>query len=126
MQQAMSKVILCLGSNQDAPHHIDAAKALLRQTLTDVRFTSAVWTKPVGGKPSDGLYLNCLAEARTDLDYPTLHQKLKDMEHALGSSPTERRQGIVLIDIDILMLGHQHHHEDNWQHDYVKDLLTEL
>lgn len=122
----MSKVLLCLGSNQDAPHHIDAAKALLRQALTDVRFTSAVWTKPIGDIQTDHLYLNCLAEAHTDLDYPTLHNALKDMERRLGSSPSERRQGVVRIDIDILMLGNLRHHEDDWGRDYVKSLLAEL
>ncbi len=122
----MPKVTLCLGSNQDAPHHIEAAKALLRQALTDVRFTSAVWTKPIGDDSDDRLYLNCLAAGTTDMDYPTLHQKLKDMEHALGSSPTERRQGIVRIDIDILLLDNQRYHEDDWHRDYVTHLLNEL
>lgn len=122
----MSKVLLCLGSNQEAARHIDAAKDLLRQALGGSHFSPSIWTKPVGDDSDDRLYLNCLAEGETDMDYPTLHRQLKDMEHRLGSTPTERRQGIVRIDIDILMLDKQRYHEDDWKRNYVKSLLAEL
>ena len=122
----MPKATLCLGSNEEPQRHIDAAKDLLRHTLSGIRFSSSLWTKPVGGKQTDRLYLNCVAEGHTNMDYPTLHNKLKDIEHALGSTPSERQQGVVRIDIDILLLGCQRHHVDDWGRDYVKSLLAEL
>lgn len=122
----MPKVLLCLGSNQDATRHIDAAKHLLRQALRDIRFSPSLWTKPIGDEQAGRLYLNCLAEGETDMNYPTLHSALKDMERRLGSTPTERQQGIVRIDIDILMLNNQRYHENDWQRDYVRSLLSEL
>lgn len=122
----MPKVTLCLGSNLDAQRNIDAAKDLLRHTLSDIQFSSPLWTKPVGEKQTDRLYLNCLAEGHTDMDYPTLHNKLKNIEQRLGSTPSERQQGIVRIDIDILKLDWLRYHEDDWERDYVKRLLREL
>ncbi len=122
----MPKVILCLGSNEEPQRHIDAAKDLLRHTLSGIRFSSSLWTKPVGRKQTDRLYLNCVAEGHTNMDYPTLHNKLKDIEHALGSTPSERQQGVVRIDIDILKLGNHRYHEEDWKRDYVKSLSKEL
>ncbi len=122
----MPKVILCLGSNKDPLRHIDAAKDQLRLTLSGIRFTSSLWTKPIGDKQTGLLYLNCLAEGETSMDYPTLHKALKDLEHSFHSTPSERQQGIIRIDIDILCLDDQRYHEDDWQRDYVKSLLAEL
>ena len=91
----MSKVLLCLGSNRDALRHINAAQNMLRRTLGDIRFSQSLWTKPIGTATPSPLYLNCLAQADTNLGYPALHQMLKDMERTIGSTPTERKQGIV-------------------------------
>lgn len=55
-----------------------------------------------------------------------LRQMLKDMERTIGSTPTERKQGIVRIDIDILLADGQRHHEDDWERPYVKNLLAQL
>ena len=41
-------------------------------------------------------------------------------------TPTERKQGIVRIDIDILLADGQRHHEDDWERPYVKNLLAQL
>ena len=67
-----------------------------------------------------------MAQADTNLGYPALHQMLKDMERTIGSTPTERKQGIVRIDIDILLADGQRHHEDDWERPYVKNLLAQL
>ena len=122
----MSKVLLCLGSNRDALRHIDAAQNMLRRTLGDIRFSQSLWTKPIGTATPSPLYLNCLAQADTNLGYPALHQMLKDMERTIGSTPTERKQGIVRIDIDMLLADGQRHHEDDWERPYVKNLLAQL
>lgn len=122
----MPKVILCLGSNKDPLRHIEAAKDLLRHTVDAIRFSPSLWTEPIGDKHQDCLYLNCLAEGETDMDYPTLHNALKDLEHRLGSTPHERENGIVRIDVDILKVGSQRYNTDDWERNYIKTLLAEL
>lgn len=122
----MPKVILCLGSNKDPQRHIDAAKDLLRHTVGAIRFSPSLWTEPIGGKHKDCLYLNCLAEGETDMNYPTLHKALKDLERRLGSTPHERANGIVRIDVDILKVGSQRYNTDDWERNYIKTLLAEL
>lgn len=122
----MSKVLLCLGSNSDAQRHVEAAKSMLRHLLKNIRFTPSVWTEPVGNNASASLYLNCLAEGESSADYPTLHQTLKETEQALGSSPDERKAGVVRIDIDILLADGIRHHEADWDRPYVKSLLGQL
>ncbi len=122
----MSKVLLCLGSNKDATHHVEAAKDLLRQVFGAIRFSRSIWTVPVGGCKNSALYLNCLAECDSNMDYATLRQMMKDMERSIGSTPAEREKGTVRIDIDILLAGGLRHHEADWERDYVKSLLSEL
>ena len=67
-----------------------------------------------------------MAQADTNLGYPALRQMLKDIERTIGSTPAERKQGIVRIDIDILLADGQRHHEDDWERPYVKNLLAQL
>ncbi len=122
----MSKVLLCLGSNSDAQRHVEITKRILRQMISDIRFSQSVWTEPIGSVSRSPLYLNCLAEGESSMDYTSLHQKLKEVERTLGSTAEERHKGIVRIDVDILMLNGQRYHEDDWERSYVKSLLAQL
>jgi 2-amino-4-hydroxy-6-hydroxymethyldihydropteridine diphosphokinase len=76
---------------------------LLSQTL--VRRQSAVMeTKPVGGPPGQGDYLNAVVELSTELRPVELLQGLLAIEGAMGRNRgCEVRHGPRVIDLDILL-----------------------
>ena len=117
-------VILCLGSNADQEANIQQAQQLLRNEYASIAFTPSIWTEPVGVVSPP--YLNCLAAMTIEDNLPSLRNKTKAIERLMHSSPTERKGNIVRIDIDILSFDHKHYHEDDWNRDYVKQLIEVL
>lgn len=117
-------VILCLGSNADQEANIQQAQQLLRNEYASIDFTPSIWTEPVGVVSPP--YLNCLAAMTIEDNLPSLRNKTKAIERLMHSSPTERKGNIVRIDIDILSFDQQHYHGDDWNRDYVKQLIEVL
>lgn len=117
-------VILCLGSNTDQEANIQRAQQLLRAEYASIAFTPSIWTEPVGVISPP--YLNCLATVNTKESLSCLHDKTKAIERQMHSSREERKGNIVRIDIDILSFDRKHYHEDDWNRDYVKQLIEDL
>ena len=117
-------VILCLGSNADPKKNIQWAQELLRAEYASIAFTPSIWTEPVGVVSPP--YLNCLATMSIKDSLSCLHDKTKAIERLMHSSREERKDNIVRIDIDILSFDHKHYHEDDWNRDYVKQLIEVL
>lgn len=117
-------VILCLGSNADQEANIQQAQQLLRNEYASIDFTPSIWTEPVGVVSPP--YLNCLATMSIKDSLSCLHDKTKAIERLMHSSREERKDNIVRIDIDILSFDHKHYHGDDWNRDYVKQLIEVL
>lgn len=122
----MSKhhVILCLGSNVDQAGHISYARRILSEKFDNVCFTRNLWTEPIGDSPST--YLNCLASLETNFSYEGVNNLLKNIEQQLGRTAEDKAKHIVKIDLDILKYDHIFYHLQDWEHDYVKQLILEL
>ena len=52
--------------------------------------------------------------------------RLKEMEKEMGRTPEEREQGIVRIDLDLLLFDQQRYHERDWERDYIRRLLDDF
>ncbi|HEY9551231.1 MAG TPA: 2-amino-4-hydroxy-6-hydroxymethyldihydropteridine diphosphokinase [Prevotella sp.] len=120
----LSPFIVALGSNYRQQQHLNKAKAALRNVFGNMRFTSEIWTEPIG-MVSD-MFLNCLGYAHTDLPLQELNTLLKAIENECGNSHELRCQNVVCLDIDVLWHGGKKFHEADWQRDYIKQLLTEI
>ena len=116
-------VIICLASNYNQEKALEAAREQLTQLLTEVRFTSAIWTKPIGTIREEP-YLNQLCEGTTALGDGLLGEVLKQLERRLGR--THNEDGIVVLDLDLLEYDGERHHLRDWDRNYVKDLINEL
>lgn len=93
----MHSATICLGSNIGL-QAIDKIKSA-SQSLTDVG--AIVCHSSVYGSPSG--YLNEVLVLHTSLDSDELLTFTKDLEHRLGRRPEHKAQGIVPIDIDIVI-----------------------
>lgn len=117
------EVIISLASNENQERTLERAKEQLTQLLTEVHFTSAIWTEPINCIRKEP-YLNQLCKATTAFGEGLLCEVLKETEKRLGR--THNEDGIVTIDLDLLQFDGQRHHLRDWERSYVKDLIKEL
>ena len=123
----MHKVLISLASNYHQEEHLHQAREALVQILSSPHYTEEIWTEPVGKSSAEGvLYLNQLVQACCDLNSDELNQRLKDIEKALGRTDSLRLQGLVPIDLDLLLHDEIRFHLRDWQRSYVRDLLVML
>ena len=120
----MHEVLISLAANCDHKKNLCEARRRLAQVLCSSCYTPEIWTDPVGG--ATGKYLNQLVKGNTDLDSDTLQVTLKQMEHDMGRTPADRRQGIVRIDLDLLEYNGCRYHQRDWDRPYVSNLLQYL
>ncbi len=123
MTQKEHYIIISLASNENQEANMAAARTQLEQLLTEVKFTSAIWTEPINTLRKEP-YLNQLCKGTTALGEGLLCEVLKELEKRLGRRRNE--DGIVAIDLDLLQYDDQRHHLRDWNRVYVKDLINEL
>jgi 2-amino-4-hydroxy-6-hydroxymethyldihydropteridine diphosphokinase len=111
-----------LGSNHDQQQNLHQARQRLAQVLVSHGYTDAIWTEPLG-QSHHGPYLNQLACGKTGLTLSELETALKAIEHDMGRTDEDRRQGIVRIDLDLLLFDQEHRHLPDWNRPYVTQLL---
>ena len=117
------EVIISLASNENQEANLAKARELLTQLMTEVHFTSAIWTEPVNSSRKEP-YLNQLCKGTTAFGEGLLCEVLKETEKRIGRIKNE--DGIVVIDLDLLQFDGQKHHLRDWSREYVKNLLNEL
>lgn len=123
MRNKEHHVIISLASNHHQEAALAAAREQLTQLLTEVKFTSAIWTEPIGSIRKEP-YLNQLCKGSTALGDGLLGEVLKETERRLGR--THNEDGIVVLDLDLLEYDGVRHHLRDWGRNYVKDLINEL
>ena len=123
MRQKEHTVIISLASNENQEANMATAREQLTQLLTEVHFTSAIWTEPVNCSRKEP-YLNQLCKGTTAFSEGLLCEVLKETEKRLGR--TRNEDGIVAIDLDLLQYDNQRHHLRDWERNYVKNLISEL
>ena len=124
MIQKEHHIIISLASNINHEANLEAARTLLTQLLSEVHFTSAIYTEPVGTVLRKEPYLNQLCKGTTALGMNLLNEVLKEIEKRLGR--THNEDGIVTVDLDLLEYDGERFHHRDWERNYVKDLINEL
>ena len=97
-----TRAFLALGSNL-GNRRVYLQEAIAR--LPDVIAVSPVYeTDPVGGRPGQGAYLNCVVELHTDRTARELLAAAQAAEAAAGRRRVER-WGPRTLDVDVLLVG---------------------
>ena len=123
MTQKEHHIIIGLASNINQEANLEAAREQLIQLLSEVHFTSAIWTEPIGALRQEP-YLNQLCRGTTALGMNLLNEVLKEIEKRLGR--THNEDGIVTVDLDLLEYDGERYHLRDWERNYVKDLINKL
>ena len=123
MVQKEHHIIISMASNIDQEAKLEAARTQLTQLLSEVHFTSAIYTEPINSLRREP-YLNQLCRGTTALGMNLLSEVLKEIEKRLGR--THNEDGIVTIDLDLLEYDGERFHHRDWERNYVKDLINGL
>jgi 2-amino-4-hydroxy-6-hydroxymethyldihydropteridine diphosphokinase len=118
-------VIISIASNHSQHEKLAAARYELCQILDNPKFTTELWTEPMG-RHKESLYLNQLVAASYEGTETGLNARLKQLEIKLGRTEQERRFGIVDIDLDLLLFDNDRLHLRDWERPYIQQLIKEL
>lgn len=118
------KILLAIGSNDDAEKNISSIRHLLTEHFHEVQFTSVLVNPFVGFDAPD--FHNQLALAYTDMEEEETVRLLKQMEQQLGRKPSDKHLHRIPADIDLLLFDNERRHEKDWQRPYVIALMREF
>ena len=120
----MHNCIISLASNYRQEENLAEARQRLSQVLLECRFTRELQTEPFRSSRPE-LYVNQLLYAKTQLDAMQLVRLLKELELAMGRTAEARSQGIVGIDLDLMLFDETRYHLRDWERPYILALLNE-
>ena len=117
--------LLCLGSNLDGAIRLSAARSALRSHFPDIRFSQELVTEAIGSGFLSPFH-NQVARFETPQDAESIRTLLKSIEQAQGRLPEDKAQGIVKLDIDLLMIDDQVLKPKDMEREFVKQGMEEL
>mgnify|MGYP001944108723 CR=1 FL=1 len=121
----MHKVLIGIGTNSDANSNMKLAINYLLSYFPNIKFTNWIETQPFG-VGFTAPFLNALAYLKTDMDREQLQQLLKTIERDMGRLPSHKKEGKIIIDIDLIKYDGDILKPDDFRHDYMQQLLEEI
>lgn len=118
------KIIIALGSNFEPKINVEKAKQGLGALFPDILFSRSLWTEPVGIQSPR--FVNALALAHTSWSKEKIECELKQLEMACGRCNEEKEQGIVRIDLDLMLYAEEKLHLRDWNRQYIFTLMKDL
>ena len=117
--------LLCLGSNLDGDFRLSEARSVLRSHFPDIRFSQELVTEAIGSGFLSPFHTQ-VARLETPQDAESIRTLLKSIEQAQGRLPEDKAQGIVKLDIDLLMIDDQVLKPKDMEREFVKQGMEEL
>jgi len=104
---------------------MEKAKTMLCAAFGNMRFSSAMWTEPIGLVGSDK-FLNMVAVGESYMEMEAAQNVLKQIEFRCGRRKNDARGVEVAMDVDLLLYGDERCHVADWERDYIQTLLNEI
>ena len=121
----MHTCLLCLGSNIEAPTRLSAARSALLSHFPHIRFSEEMVTEAIGSGFLSPFH-NQVASLETSLSAEQVRVILKNIEQGQGRLPEDKTQGIVKLDIDLLVYDDGVLKPKDLEREFVKIGLEEL
>lgn len=125
MKNKKIKIVLAIGSNMQQETHVALAKELLLATFEGMTFGKPMWTTPIG-LPGSDKFLNLIGFGYTTGGRERTLLALKNIERKCGRRKSLATNGLIPIDIDLLLFDSERFHEADWQRPYMQSLLSQL
>lgn len=121
----MNKYLLCIGSNTDREFNMQKCKEKLSTLYPDIEFSEMIETEPVGDGYIESFF-NQLVIIETNEEQSIVDQKLNGIEIELGRLSTDKSNGIVKIDVDLLAVNETIIKQDDFKRPYIPQLLAKI
>lgn len=113
--------LLCLGSNYNRQTCMESARKALTLHFPTIRFSKEIETIAIGDKFFSP-FSNQLARFDTCMEITEVRKILKDIEHDNGRCNEDKTQGIVKLDIDLLVYDELILKPMDLEREFVKNL----
>lgn len=121
----MNKLIISLGSNSsDRQWRMEQAVKHLEQILTKT-VMSDVYESPAHNGV-DAPYLNAVMLASTTKSFEEVNAAFKQWEIACGRTPASKMQGVIPIDLDVVVWNGEVIRVSDYSRDYVSKGVAQL
>ena len=128
-QQAVTMAIALISLGANTP---DKSERIARciETIGNMAHITAltpIYETPAEGSIAAAPYANALVEIETNAQYEELRTTFKQWEQQAGRTPESKLQGIIPLDVDIILWDKHIIKERDMQYDYMKkglELLT--
>ena len=117
--------LLCLGSNLDGATRLSAARHTLLSHFPDIRFSQEMVTEAIGTGFLSPFH-NQVARLTTPLSAEEVRAILKGIEQVQGRLPEDKANGIVKLDIDLLVYDETVLKAKDLEREFVKIGLQEI
>ena len=117
--------LLCLGSNYNRHLHMEEARKALIELFPTIRFSEEMTTEAIGDKFLSP-FSNQVAKLETSLTIEEIRNLLKKIEKDNERLPEDKGQGIVKLDIDLLMYDDLTLKPSDMENDYVVKGISSL
>lgn len=111
--------LLCMGSNTDRFVQLSAARKALGAAFPDILFGRLMETEAIGSE-FHSPFSNQLAKFTTTLPPDSIHAFFKELEHRSGRTPEDKVQGIVKLDIDLLIIDGKILKPEDMEREYIR------
>lgn len=102
----LNKYLIIIGSNTDREKNIDLATRSIENVSDNVFFGRTVETEPVN-MPNSQTFLNKGIVMFSDIDVEELNSICKEIEKKAGRTPEDKKQGIIKLDVDIVIANNE-------------------
>ena len=117
--------IVSIGSNSDAEQKMREVRHILTDLFDNVAFSTFQWTSPVGAHYTQPFY-NGAVFFESNLGAVDLKAQLKTIESKLGRTSEQKKEGIVPMDLDIIVCNGEIIHPDYQRFPWVKEAIDSL
>lgn len=113
----MGKMVLSIGSNSsDREWQMSQTIKRLRENFKVVAVSEIYETEAVNGV--DAPYLNAVAVASTSMTYEDVLSFTKQWETICGRTPASKLQGVIPVDLDVVVWDGEIKRERDYEHEY--------
>ena len=119
-----NEAVIMLGSNTDISLLL-SAKSMLEDWFDVVAVSEIMQTTAIGEQYQSPFY-NQAIRIKTEYDREETIRIFKKTEKKLGRTAESKKEGIVPIDIDLIVWNGEICHDDYYRFDFVKKCVDEI
>lgn len=121
----MNTLLISMGSNENSETNMALCRGLLSKLFESITYSETSVTEPFG-EHYQNHFLNQLALIQTFKGRIEVENELKLLEKELGRTAEDKSNGLIKIDVDLIKWNDTILKEEDWQRNYVADLLPSI